>query len=85
VLAAFRALHGHLTWADSVWWTNTVRARGFVREAEIERAFHRKYDDYMRKRASARRSFYVFSKDGAAARRDEVSARISGQRSGVTR
>jgi hypothetical protein len=43
-------IHGHLVWADSAWWTKQFEAGGFIREAEIERAFHRKYDDYMRKR-----------------------------------
>ena len=77
-------IHGHLVWADSGWWTAQFGARGFEREPDIERAFHRKYDDYMRKRAPARRSFYVFSKDGSAARRDAVIARIAGQRSTTT-
>jgi len=77
-------IHGHLIWAHSAWWVAQFEARGFVREPEIERAFHRKYGDYMRKRSPARRSFYVFSKDGSEARRGAVIARISGRRSEET-
>ena len=60
-----------------------AEACGFAREPDIARAFHRKYGDYMRKRAPARRSFSVFSKGGSAARRDAVIARITGERSEV--
>ena len=76
-------LHGHLAWADSAWWVGLFESGGFIREPEIEKALHRKYGDYLRKRAPARQSFYVFSKDGSAARRDAVIARISSHASAV--
>ncbi|HET7696760.1 MAG TPA: DUF4214 domain-containing protein, partial [Vicinamibacterales bacterium] len=70
-------IHGHLTWADAAWWTRRFERAGFVREAEIERAFHRKYDGYMEKRSPARRAYFVFGKKESARRRADVLARIA--------
>jgi hypothetical protein len=61
-------IHGHLSWADARWWVARFEAAGFRREPSVERALHHKYDDYMRKRAPARRAFFVFSKGAAADR-----------------
>ena len=70
-------IHGHLVWADAAWWSARFARAGFTREVEIERAFHRKYDGYMKKRSPARRAFFVFGKPAAAARRAGVLSRIS--------
>ena len=70
-------IHGHLTWADAAWWSRRFERAGFMREVEIERALHRKYDGYMEKRSPARRAFFVFGKPASAARRATVLERIS--------
>jgi hypothetical protein len=69
-------LHGHLIWADSVWWVRRFEAQGLRREREIEEALHRKYDHYLDHRSRARKAFYVFSKQGTPARRQQVIDRI---------
>jgi hypothetical protein len=69
-------IHGHLVWADAAWWSAQFARAGFTRELEIERAFHRKYDGYMEKRSPARRAFFVFGKNGSAARRAAVLGRV---------
>jgi SAM-dependent methyltransferase len=55
-------IHGHLIWADTHWWTKKFGRAGLVREIEIEKALHQKYDPYFDQNAPARKSFYVFSK-----------------------
>jgi SAM-dependent methyltransferase len=57
-------IHGHLIWADTAWWVRQFETAGLVREPELERAIHQKYDPYWEVAALARRSFYVFSKQG---------------------
>ena len=74
-------IHGHLAWGDAAWWTRQFERAGFIRELEIERAFHRKYDAYMEKRSPARRAYFVFGKPGAAVRRTAVIQRITAERS----
>jgi len=70
-------IHGHLTWATAPWWVSRFEAAGFTREVEIERAFHHKYDGYMRKRTPARCAYFVFGKKESARRRADVLARIA--------
>ena len=70
-------IHGHLAWGDAAWWTRQFAAAGFTRDVEIERAFHRKYDGYMEKRAPARRAYFVFGKKESARRRAEILSRIA--------
>ena len=65
-------LHGHLIWADSPWWVTQFEKVGLVREKEIERALHQKYDPYFDRKAPARKSFYVFSKIGDPLRNQEI-------------
>jgi len=55
-------IHGHLIWADTHWWTEKFGQAGLVREIEIEKALHQKYDPYFDQNAPARKSFYLFSK-----------------------
>lgn len=74
-------IHGHLAWGDAAWWTRRFERAGFTREVEIERAFHRKYDEHMEKRSPARRAYFVFGKPGAAVRRTAVIQRITAGRS----
>lgn len=69
-------IHGHLTWAESRWWVERFEAHGFRREPEIERALHRKYDDYMKQHTPARVSYYVFAKDASPERRAGIIGRI---------
>jgi hypothetical protein len=52
-------------------------AAGFVRDVEVERAFHRKYDGYMTKRSPARGAYFVFGKPASATRRAAILSRIS--------
>jgi 2-polyprenyl-3-methyl-5-hydroxy-6-metoxy-1,4-benzoquinol methylase len=68
--------HGHLVWADSGWWVRQWEAAGLRREPAIERALHRRYDEYMRRSSPARRSFYVFSRDADPTRVDGLAERI---------
>ena len=70
-------IHGHLAWGDAAWWTRQFENAGFIREVEVERAFHRKYDGYMEKRSPARRAYFVFGKQASARRRADVVARIA--------
>ena len=70
-------IHGHLTWATAPWWVRRFEAAGFVRDVEIERAFHAKYDGYMTRRSPARRAYFVFGKAAAASRRGAILARIA--------
>jgi len=70
-------IHGHLTWATAPWWVRRFEAAGFVRDPEIERAFHRQYDGYMTKRSPARCAYFVFGKPASAARSAEILARIA--------
>lgn len=76
-------IHGHLTWADARWWTERFLAAGFRREADIERALHAKYDAHFERRAPARKAFFVFSRNGSAARRDAVIRRIASTPSAI--
>jgi len=70
-------IHGHLTWATAAWWVDRFAAAGFTRDTEIERAFHRKYDGYMRKRSPARCAYFVFGKPNAPTRRPDILRRIA--------
>ncbi|CAN5391487.1 hypothetical protein BH23ACI1_BH23ACI1_09920 [soil metagenome] len=74
-------VHGHLVWADARWWVGRFEAAGLRREIDIEQALHRKYDAYMEKRAPARKAFFVFSREGDEARRQEVVRRIQSEKS----
>jgi len=76
-------LHGHLIWADSLWWVSRFQAHGLHRETGIETAFHRKYDGYMDKRSRARKTYYVFSKNGDPARTGAIIDRIGERPSAV--
>ncbi len=55
-------LLGHLIWADSPWWVRRFGAVGLQRQLSIERALHRRYDDFLRRTFPGRLGFYVFSK-----------------------
>jgi SAM-dependent methyltransferase len=72
-------IHGHLTWADVGWWAEQFAAAGFTREPEIERAFHPKYDDHMKRITPARRAYYVFSKGAPTESRQAIIDRITSQ------
>jgi hypothetical protein len=74
-------IHGHLTWADAGWWTRRFEQAGFARELAIERAFHAKYGEYMKKRSPARRAFFVFGKPASAPRRADIVRRVAAGRS----
>ena len=69
-------IHGHLVWADASWWAVQFTGVGLVREPEVERAFHTRYDAHMKKYAPARQSYFVFSKEPTAERRRELIQRI---------
>ena len=70
-------IHGHLTWASAPWWVSRFEAAGFIRDVEIERALHQKYDGYMTKRSPARRAYFVFGKPAAANRHTAILERIA--------
>ena len=74
-------LHGHLTWADARWWVERFEAAGFVREPDIEHAFHAKYDWYMGRMTPARLAYFVFAKRPSADARVRVIERIGAERS----
>jgi hypothetical protein len=52
-------------------------SQGFVRDVQVEKALHGKYDAYLEKRSRARKAFFVFAKNARYARRDAVVRRIS--------
>lgn len=70
-------IHGHLAWADVRWWAERFEQAGFSRETDIERRFHRKYDDYMSRTTPARRAYYVFSRGASVAGRFAIVERIA--------
>lgn len=76
-------IHGHLTWADTRWWVERFEATGLRRAIEVERALHRKYDPYMRKRSPARLAYFVFAKNGSSDAEKAVVCRIDGEPSRV--
>jgi hypothetical protein len=69
-------LHGHLVWADGAFWVSRFERHGLRRAVDVEAALHRRYDAYFEKRSPARKSFFVFSKQGDPARDRELAARI---------
>jgi SAM-dependent methyltransferase len=75
--------HGHLIWADSHWWVTQFKKVGLVREEEIERALHQKYDPYFDRKAPARKSFYVFSRIGDPLRNQEIIKNVQKRTSPV--
>ena len=78
-------IHGHLIWADTAWWVRQFEEVGLVREAEVERAIHQKYDAYWEVRARARQSFYVFSrKAGQGKTRRIIEAVLSSSSAALT-
>jgi hypothetical protein len=76
-------IHGHLTWADSRWWTGRFEAAGFQRDADVERALHDKYDRHLERRSPARKAFFVFRRGASDAQRDAVIARVRSSRSSM--
>jgi hypothetical protein len=70
-------LHGHLVWADWAWWVSRFERHGLRRAVDVEAALHGRYDAYLEKRSPARRSFFVFSKEGDPARDRALAARIA--------
>lgn len=76
-------LHGHLIWAASSWWAERFSDHELVREIEIERAFHRKYDAYFDTRSRARKSFYLFSKKADPGQSRAITRRIGSSKSRV--
>lgn len=65
---------GHLIWANADWWTKRFTASGFTRLPEVEQAIHRRYGEWMRAAAPARRSLFVF---GSSPDPDEVAAVVA--------
>ncbi|MBD3414227.1 MAG: DUF4214 domain-containing protein [Candidatus Aminicenantes bacterium] len=55
--------NGHLINAGSGWWVNQFQAQGFRREKDTEKNLHSKYDKAMEKISTARKSYYLFSKN----------------------
>jgi hypothetical protein len=76
-------IHGHLIWADAVWWVARFESVGLLRELAVEQVLHRKYDHYMERRSPARRAYFVFSKRAAAATRKALIERIASEPSKV--
>lgn len=70
-------LHGHLTLADTAWWSGRFAAHGWRREPDVERALHAKYDAHFEKRAPARKPFFVLSRGNGEGRRSAVIQRIT--------
>lgn len=66
-------MHGHLVWAGSPWWEQLFTSTGLRRETGIEQALHRRFDTVLQA-TPARRAFYVFSRDAASSRVDQVIA-----------
>jgi 2-polyprenyl-3-methyl-5-hydroxy-6-metoxy-1,4-benzoquinol methylase len=55
--------NGHLIGADSKWWVKQFEDKGFIRQKEIEKSLHNKYDKKMDQISIARKSYYVFTKN----------------------
>lgn len=69
-------LNGHLIWADSRWWVGQFQRHGLRREEAIERAVHERYDQFFNGYATARKAFYVFSKNGRPDEHEAVIYRL---------
>jgi SAM-dependent methyltransferase len=76
-------LHGHLVCADWALWVSRFERHGLRRATEVEAALHRRYDTYFDQRSPARRSFFVFAKQGDAGRDRALAARIAAEPSRV--
>ena len=76
-------LNGHLIWADSRWWVTQFERHGLRREEAIERAVHERYDHFFNGYATARKAFYVFSKNGQPAGHEAVIYRLLSEPSAV--
>lgn len=77
-------LHGHLVWATPGWWTDKVRAHGFVRERGIEHAIQRRYRAYFDKASPGRAQMFVFSKGMRSSDATEVAAAYPSESEAVT-
>jgi hypothetical protein len=69
-------LHGHLIWADWLWWMSRFTAHGLRREDGLEQLVHARYDPLYNTLGKARQSFFVFSKGLPDTRRREVEEKI---------
>jgi SAM-dependent methyltransferase len=76
-------LNGHLIWADSRWWVTQFERHGLERVDAIERAVHERYDHLFDGYATARKAFYVFTKNGRPEHHQAVIYRIRSQPSAV--
>ena len=72
-------LNGHLIWADSRWWVTQFERHGLRREEAIERAVHERYDHFFDGYATARKAFYVFSKNGRPEAHEAVIHRLQSE------
>jgi SAM-dependent methyltransferase len=69
-------LNGHLIWADSRWWVTQFERHGLRRAEGIERAVHERYDHFFDGYATARKAFYVFTKNGQPDAHEAVVYRL---------
>lgn len=76
-------LNGHLIWADSRWWVTQFERHGLQRVEAIERAVHERYDHFFDGYATARKAFYVFTKNGRAENHQAVIYRVRSEPSAV--
>jgi SAM-dependent methyltransferase len=53
--------HGHLVWASPAWWEGAFRAKGLVRDREIEFAIHRKLGKFFEDNPG-RKSLFVLKR-----------------------
>jgi len=68
--------NGHVIAAGSDWWTQQFESLGFRREAAIESALHRKYDQALKRIHVARQAFFVFSKNADPRQKERLLQRL---------
>ena len=76
-------LNGHLIWATSVWWLGIFEEAGFLRDTRVEKALHEMYDPFFHGSAPARKSFFVFSKEGQSTDTNQIVRSISQKGSSI--
>jgi SAM-dependent methyltransferase len=74
--AAGYPVNGHIIGAGSNWWVGQFEQHGLLREVDIEKALHEKYDESISKMNVSRRAFFIFSKGVKTADRQGLLERL---------
>jgi hypothetical protein len=68
--------HGHLVWACSSWWEMVFSTVGLLRDKDLERALHARWDGAFASESPARRAFFVFTPSPGSDRSKDIVAAL---------